>query len=160
MANTPQNIEHFNLIVLKLFSRLYDSFPRPLNIVDTAATEIGFDATPEDASAEESWEIGMMTEDVIEWLNQEGFLRYEPDPNHAYGNYWKVRLTLKGLTILGYVPSSLSQAEAPESLIQRAKHAIASGASAAGKEAIKHVVSEIFKFALAPGATIATGIAT
>lgn len=155
MKNVPDNIEHFNLLVLKLFFRLYEEFPRPLDIVGTVANDIGFDAAPEDASAEDSWDIGTMTEDVIEWLSQEGFLRYEADPNHVYGNYWKVRLTLKGLTILGCVPVSLHQAEAKESLIQRAKHAVASGASAASKEVVKQVVAEIFKLALAPGAVIA-----
>lgn len=158
MAYTPQNIEHFNLVVLKLFDRLYEAFPRPLDINDTTAIDIGFDAVPEDTTGEESWNIGTMDEDIIEWLREEGFIRYEADPNHQHGNFWKVRLTLKGLTILGYIPSSLRQAEPKESLIQQAKQAIGSGASVAGKEAVKQVVAEIFKLALAPGSAIATGI--
>lgn len=155
MAETPRNIEHFNLVVLELFSRLYESFPHPLNICDQSDIHIGFSAVPEDATGEEAWSIVTMAGDVIEWLKEEGFVRYEPDPNHRHGNYWKVRLTLKGFTILGYVPTSLQQAEQRESLIQRARYAMASAASAAGKEAIKHVVAEIFKLALAPGAVIA-----
>lgn len=159
MADTPQNIEHFNLVVLELFSRLYESFPHPLNICDQSHIHIGFAAVPNGATGDEAWSIGTMASDVIEWLKEEGFLRYEPDPNHQHGNYWKVRLTLKGFTILGYVPTSLQQAEQKESLIDKAKQAIASAASTTGKEVIKQVVAEIFKLALAPGAVIASGIA-
>jgi hypothetical protein len=158
VTNVPENIEHFNLVVLKLLSRLYEAFPRPLNMVDTMAIDIGFSAVPEDATVEEGWDIGTMAEDIVGWLSEEGFLRYEADPNHQRGNFWKVRLTLKGLAILGYVPSSVSQTKARESLIERAKQAIGSAASVAGKETIKQVVTEIFKLALAPGAAIAAGI--
>jgi len=157
MADNQQNIEHFNLVVLKLLDRLYEAFPRPLNITGTTAIDIGFDAVPEDATEEESWDIGTMAEDIIGWLSEEGFLRYQEDPNHQHGNFWKVRLTLKGLTILGYVPSSLQQQESKTSLINNAKQAIGAGASTAGKEAVKQVVAEIFKLALAPGAAIAAG---
>jgi len=155
MVDNPQNIEHFNLVVLKLLDRLYEAFPRPLDITSTTAIDIGFDAVPENATEEESWDIGTMAEDIIGWLSEEGFLRYEADPNHRHGNFLKVRLTLKGLTILGYVPSSLQHPESKASLIHKAKQAIGAGASAAGKEAVKQVVAEIFKLALAPGAAIA-----
>jgi hypothetical protein len=160
VANAPNNIEHFNLVVLNLLSRLYDTFPRPLNIDGTVAIEIGFSIVPEDATNEESWDIGTMVGDIVEWLSEEGFLRYEADPNHQPGNFWKVRLTLKGLAILGCAPSSLSQAEANESLIQRVKQAIGSAASVAGKESIKQVVREIFQRALPPVFAIATSIIT
>lgn len=88
-----------------------------------------------------------MTDDVIDWLAEEGFLRYERDPNHQHGFYWKVRLTLNGLTILGYMPTALQQAEQKEPLIQKVKTAISSATSSAGKEARTLVVSEIFKLA-------------
>ncbi len=157
MVDNPQNIEHFNLVVLKLLDRLYEAFPRPLDITGTTAIDIGFDAVPENATEEESWDIGTMAEDIIGWLSEEGFLRYQEDPNHQHGNFWKARLTLKGLTILGYVPSSLQQPELKVPLIHKAKQAIEAGASTAGKEAVKQVVAEIFKLALAPGAAIAAG---
>ena len=158
MADVPQNIDHFNRVVLGLLSLLYESFPRPRDIDGSAAIDIGFDAVPDDATDKEAWNIGTMVEEVIPWLKEEGFLRYEPDPNHREGMYWKVRLTLKGLTILGYVPSSLQQTGLEESLFQKAKKAITSATSTAGKEAMKHVVAEIFKLALAHGTVIARSI--
>lgn len=89
-----------------------------------------------------------MVPDIIEWLGEEGFIRYEADPNHIQRHFYKVRLTMKGLAILGYIPSSLGQAEPKESIIQQAKRALNAGATVAGKEAVKQVVAQIFKFAL------------
>lgn len=155
MVDNPQNIEHFNLVVLKLCDRLYETFPRYLNITGTSAIDIGFNAAPEDAKEEDSWDIGTMAGDVISWLSEEGFLRYEADPNHQYGNFWNVRLTLKGLAILGYMPYSLQQPESKVSIINKAKQVIGAGTSAISKEVVKQLVAEIFKLALAPGATIA-----
>jgi hypothetical protein len=146
-------MEHFNRVSLELFARLYDSFPKPLNIGPTEANEIGFSAAPQEADYEQSWNIGTLGVDVIEWLAEEQFLRYEPDPNHRHGYFWKVRLTLKGLTILGYVPSTL-QSEQKETLIKKVKRAMESGAGTAGSESIRLVAAEIFKLALAPQAAI------
>lgn len=158
MTTSLGNIDNFNIVVLQLLAHLYESFPRPKNINPQIANSIGFGAVPQDATNKEAWEIGTMTEDVIEWLSEEGFIRYEPDPNHRYGYYGKVRLTLKGLTILGYFPTSLKEKEAKEPLIQKLKKAISSAGSSAGQESVKLVISEIFKLALAPGAVIANGI--
>lgn len=154
MADIPENIEAFNRVSLELFVRLYDSFPKPFNIDPTVANKIGFAAVPQEATEEQAWNIGTLGTDVIEWLAEEGFLRYEPDPNHQHGYFWKVRLTLKGLTILGYVPSALQSTEQKEALITKVKRVLASGAATASSESIKLVVWEIFKLALAPGAAI------
>jgi len=154
MADIPENMEAFNRVSLQLFARLYDSFPKPLNIDSTAANAIGFAAVPQEADYEQSWNIGTLGVDVIEWLAEEQFLRYEPDPNNRHGHFWKVRLTLKGLTILGYVPFALQSEEQRETLIKKVKRALASGAGTAGSESIRLVVAEIFKFALAPQAAI------
>jgi len=79
----------------------------------------------------------------------------EVDPNHRYGYFWKVRLTLKGLTILGYIPAALQPTDPKEALIAKVKRVLTTGAATATSESIKLVVSEIFKLALAPGAAIA-----
>ena len=154
MADIPENMEAFNRVSLALFARLYDSFPKPFNIDPTVANELGFAAVPQEATEEQSWNIGTLGVDVVAWLAEEGFLRYEPDPNHRYGYFWKVRLSLKGLTILGYIPSTLRAAEQKEALITKVKRVLASGAGTAGSESIKLVVSEIFKLALAPATAI------
>jgi hypothetical protein len=155
MADVPENIDAFNRVCLELLARLYDSFPRPLNIDPVAANGIGFAAVPEEATPEQSWNIGTLGSDVIEWLAEENFLRYEPDPNHRAGYFWKVRLTLKGLAILGHVPTALQPAAPKETLITRIKGVLASGAATAASESIKKLVAEIFKYALAPEAAIA-----
>jgi hypothetical protein len=156
MTDIPENMDAFNRVSLELFARLYDAFPKPFNIDPTATNNIGFDAVPKEATDEQAWNIGTLGDDVIQWLAEEGFLRYDADPNHRHGYYWKVRLTLKGLTILGHVPCSLQIAEPKEPLIKKAKRALQSGAATARAESIKIVVSEIFKLALAPETALAT----
>lgn len=154
MAEIQENMDAFNRVSLELFARLYDSFPRPFNIDPTVANELGFAAVPQEATEEQSFNISTSGVDVVEWLAEEGFIRYEPDPNHQYGHFWKVRLSLKGLTILGHIPSSLRAVEQKEALITKVKRVLTSGAGTAGSESIKLVVSEIFKLALAPAIAI------
>ena len=154
MADIPENQEAFNRLSLELFARLYDAFPTPFNIDPPVANEVGFAAVPQEATQGQSWNIGTSTVDVVEWLAEEGFLRYEADPNHRYGYFWKVRLSLKGLIILGYVPISLQSPEQKEALITKVKRVLGLGAGTVGTESIKLVVAEIFKFTLANGAAI------
>ncbi|MCJ7774027.1 MAG: hypothetical protein MUP22_12945 [Desulfobacterales bacterium] len=151
MTNFPQNIEYFNRIILELFIRLYDRFPHPLHIDNQTSTDIGFVQFSGDAKDEEILNIGIVADDIMEWLKEEGFIRYDPDPNYRPGTFWKVRLTLKGITILGYVPISLRKTDAKEPLIQKAKQVITSTESLIDKEAIRRVVEEIFKLALYKG---------
>lgn len=156
MSNqAPTGMDSFNVVTLRLLDRLYDSFPRPLDINHDVASDIGFSAVPADATEEQAWEIGTMTTDVVEWLAEEGFLRYEKDPNHKYGVFWKVRLSLKGLTILGSIPTAVKAKIATEPLISKIKDILKSGSQKVASESAKFVVSEIFKYALAPSAVIA-----
>jgi len=151
MTNVPQHIEHFNRVVLELFIRLYDSFPHPLRIDSQTAMDIGFGQFPDDATDEETLSIAVDADDIMEWLREEGFIRYDPDPNYRPGTFWKVRLTLKGITILGYEPASLRKADPKEPLIQKAKKVSTSTESSSGREAMRRVVEEIFKLALSQG---------
>ena len=149
------SIDGFNLVTLRLLDKLYDSFPRALDIDPNTAIHIGFSAVPNDATAEESWGIGHMTTDVVEWLAEEEFLRYEKDPNHRYGHFCKVRLSLKGLAILGAVPTAIESKIPQEPLISRIKCILKSGSQTIATESLKAVVSQIFKYALAPSAIAA-----
>ena len=148
-------MDSFNVVTLQLFDRLYDSFPRPLNINHTLASDIGFSAVPVDATEEQAWEIGTMTNDVVEWLAEEGFLRYEKDPNQIPGNYWCVRLSLKGLAILGSIPMGLTMKEEKVPLISNIKELLKEGSKKVASDAAKFVILEIFKYALAPTAIVA-----
>ena len=102
MTNFPQNIEYFNRIILELFIRLYDHFPHPFHIDNQTSSDVGFGQLSGAAKDEEVSNIGIVADDIMEWLKEEGFIRYDPDPNYRPGTFWKVRLTLKGTTILGY----------------------------------------------------------
>ncbi|MDR4462049.1 MAG: hypothetical protein MRJ67_16285 [Nitrospirales bacterium] len=147
MTDVPKNIHYFNLAVLTLLKTLYESFPSPKNLDPFILNDICFDAVPKEDSEEDAWKLGNMGEDVITFLEEEGFLRYEPDPNHREGYYGRTRLSLKGLTILGWVPNSL-ESQGKKSLIERAKDALSKTSTSAGSETVKQVVSEVFKMAL------------
>ena len=145
MADFPENIKNFDRVVANLFVVLYESFPNPINLDPSNTGKIGFSAVPAGASAKESWEIGTMIDDVITFLSEEGFIRYQSDPSHRKGYYWSTRLTLKGLTILGS-PESLGPKG--ESLISRIKTSLESEAISAGSAGLRAAVFEIFKMAL------------
>lgn len=148
MANGQQHMEHFNRIVIELFIRLFNAFPHPQNIDSQAVMDIGFGDIENTNPDNETMSIGAKASNVMEWLREEGFIRYDPDPNYRPGNFWKVRLTLKAVTILGYIPVSLRKTDPKEPLIQKAEQVISSAESTSGKEAIRRVVEEIFKLAL------------
>lgn len=148
MNDLPKNIEAFNWVCLKLLAELYDAFPCPKNIEAGDAVKIGFAALPPEASEDHEL-VALSCHHVITWLSEEGFLRYEPDPNGRQ-HFWKVRLTMKGLTILGSAPSALQDPGQTETLVARAKRLLALGAGAAASEAVKQVVSAVFKQALSP----------
>ncbi|MEQ8991197.1 MAG: hypothetical protein RLO46_05145 [Pseudomonadales bacterium] len=139
------NIERFNTVTLHLITRLYESFPTPYDITDENIIDFGFEPVPADATAEEAWEIGTSLPHVLSFLQEEGFLRYQPDPN-GREQFWRVRLTLKGLTIMR-LPTALEPGSG-KSLYERAKESLGSLSKAAGTEAGKHVVAEIFKLAV------------
>lgn len=144
MISTHHHIDAFNRIVLKLFIRLYDAFPHPQNINIQTATDLGFDLFKRDIKEDENVNVGTVANDMMEWLREEGFIRYDPDPNYRPGTFWKVRLTLKGVTVLGYTRASLRKTDPMEPLIQKAKHVIMSAETPSGTEAVRRVVEEIF----------------
>lgn len=148
MTTSQHHMDHFNRIILELFVRLFDAFPHPQNIDSQTAVDIGFGDIENTSTDKDTMNLGAKANDVMEWLREEGFIRYDPDPNYRPGNFWKVRLTLKTVTILGYVPVSFRKTDPKESLIQKAKHVMTATDSLSGKEAMKRVVEEIFKRAV------------
>jgi len=145
MAGFPENIKNFDLVVANLLVVLYESFPKPINLDPSNTGEIGFSAVPAGASEDESWDIGTMIDDVITFLSEEGFLRYQPDPNHQHGYYWETRLTIKGLTVLGNPESLESKGE---SLISKIKTSLESEALSTGSEGLRAAVFQAFRLAL------------
>ena len=146
MSPAYTNIDRFNLAAIELLSVLYDNFPVPVAI-DTA--EIGVEATPGDATPVEMLRFAMYAEHALTWLTEEGFIRYEP-PNYGT-RYTNVRLTLKGLTLLGYVPSALRADENSEPIITKIKRILSHGTEQAATEATKSLLGDLFKLAMTAG---------
>jgi hypothetical protein len=144
-AATFTNIDRFNLTALKLFEKLYDEFPNPRDI-DTK--ELGISASPDDAEFIEAFKFTVYAQNAVSWLAEEGFIRYE---QHESGTtFRRVRLTLKGLTVLGYIPTAVRGREKPVTLISRVKKVLAGGAEKAGTEAVRTIITELFKLAASP----------
>jgi hypothetical protein len=137
MSELRDNIDRFNLLVLTIFQKLYDSFPTPVNMEPTG---IGVSAAPSDASEQGVWDSMAEARHALTWLKEEGFLRYETQD--LQGNFYEVRLSQKGLAMLG---SALTPSEVKEPLITRVRRTLASGAEKAGTEAVKCLMSEVLK---------------
>lgn len=145
MSDIPKNIQRFNLITLLLFAKLYESFPSG---IDIEPLKVGHDALPKDSSwDDEAWDFGAVAYDVVLWLAEEGFLRYE-NPNHTR-DFYNARLTMKGLAILGYVPTALQSSEPKEPLIEKMKRVLATGTEKAAVEGARAILAKVFSLALA-----------
>lgn len=144
MNDIPQNIQRFNLIALVLFKKLYESFPSG---TDVEPINVGFDALPKDESwDDQAWDFGAIAYDIVLWLAEEGFLRYE-NPNHTR-EFYNARLTMKGLTVLGYVPTSLQPGDPKEPIIEKIKRILATGTEKVVAEGVKTIIGQIFTLAL------------
>ena len=132
-----KNIEVFNHIVLHVLIKLYDSFPKP---IDIDPDKIGLDARPDATDRDEVWETMENSAHTLDWLEQEGFITVESKPtaNHFY--YSGTRLTLKGLTLLGYTPASAIDEKDNDTLINRAKRVF----SRAAEQSATEVVGKLF----------------
>ena len=136
VSDLPKNIERFNLTALQLFSELYSAFPNEIT-VETAM--LGAEAAPIDTPPTEHMRYAMSADQVVHWLAEEGFVRIK---GHQSGTeIHGVRLTLKGLTVLGYVPASLKQRDPKEPLITKINRVLANGAEKAGTEGVKAILS-------------------
>lgn len=102
----PENIETFNRICVSLFDKLYSAFPVPVEI---DVNDIVMSAVPQDASYEVAWDVLSVGGEVISFLAEEGFLTHKGAMLDG-SQYLQVRLTMKGLAVLGYVPTSIEKA--------------------------------------------------
>lgn len=143
MRDDLTNVEVFNFAALQIFAELFDAFPQPVTLdTDKLAcdTDVAFGESPNDTIRFVS-----LAPHAVTWLAEEGFLRYEKGPYPGSSSFTTVRLTLKGLTVLGYSPSALQAPEKSQPLISRIKAAVASGAERAGADAVKSLLAEVFK---------------
>lgn len=143
----PENIENFNRICIALFDKLYSAFPVPVEIDVNA---IAMSAVPQDAIYENTWDVLSVGGEVINFLAEEGFLTHKGVMLDG-SEYLRVRLTMKGLAILGYVPASL---EKQEPLISKIRSVVGGGLKEAGGETVRQLVSQAFSLALAAAPTV------
>lgn len=144
----PENIENFNHICVALFDKLYAAFPVPVEIDVNA---IAMSAVPQDASYENTWDVLSVGGEVINFLAEEGFLTHKGAAMPDGSRYLQVRLTMKGLAVLGYVPTSL---DTQESLISKIRSVVRGGLKEAGGETVRQLVSQAFSLALAAAPTV------
>jgi hypothetical protein len=139
-----ENIDHFNRVVLVVFDRLYSQFPVA---VDLSVAEIAELASPGSLPESPAYKHLEPTFESIQFLAAEGFLTYSS--RFLEGTtFTTVKLTLKGLTVLGQIPDSL---ERKQTLIERMRSALAGGSKEAASEIARQLVIQAFTLAPAAG---------
>lgn len=140
--NIPKNIDVFNHIVLHVLIKLYDSFPNP---IDLDSDQIGLDARPNENDKSELWKSMTIAGHTLDWLEQEGFITVESKPVMRSLYFGDARLTLKGLTLLGYTPDSAVDINSKKGmLIEKAKEVF----SKAAEQSATDVVGKLFGAAI------------
>ena len=137
-TDDPENIKAFNYIVLSVLTKLYGEFPKPIEIRGLRfVLETVLKKGPEAAEAK----FSHLFNPTMMWLRQEGFIIFESNSDRDV--FVGVTLTLRGLTILGFVPNSLFGPK--ETVFRRAKRALDKGIDEAAFGAIKRIATEAFK---------------
>jgi len=150
--SVPPNIDLFNRFTLDIFQRLYLSFPVAIDL--DVRTVLG-SVTPPDATFDESFDAVFMASEAMRFLASEGFLTHQEDPTGGH-QCLQVRLTMKGLAVLGRMPASL---ERKESLISKILAVGGKGIKDAASEQVQELASQAFTFMLASAPTIAGALA-
>ena len=145
--SVPANIDLFNRFTLTVFRRLYLSFPV---VMELDVSELISSVTPPDATYEESFNAQIMAGEALDFLASEGFLTHKGTLVGG-SQYLQVRLTMKGLAVLGSTPASL---ERKESLISKILAVAGKGLKDAASDQVQELASQAFTFALASAPSI------
>lgn len=148
--SVPPNIDLFNRFTLAIFQKLYLSFPNPIELEIVTLLE---SVTPDDATYDQAFNQAAAAGDTIEFLAAEGFLIHQ-GPMLDASQYNQVRLTMKGLAILG-MPGALTR---KESLISEILTISAKGLKDAAKDQVQELASRAFAFAIASAPAIVSAI--
>jgi len=136
-----KNFEAFSRISLYLLVKLFESFP---GYLDIDSNSLGIEAKPknENETYDEVWENMELAQDTVTWLQKEGFI----EVGHVCygGQFLRVRLTLSGLTLLGYAPLNKETDTKYHNLAEKAKSVLIEGA----RDTVIEVVKELFISAL------------
>jgi hypothetical protein len=147
MAKVEQrNIEIFNQVVTFTLLRLYESFPDPIDI-DPGKIAGKLEGV---TSFEEAFNIAASTAaEAIEFLAEEGYLRYRSDfQTRDRLTFPRARLSLRGLALLGAVPTAVCEEKDRRSFAARLKTAVDKGTS----EALASAIGQLLGAALNMGA--------
>lgn len=137
----PRNLKVFSLVTLRIFDKLYEAFPVPIEIVPRAVSnEIIAD------SFDETFDLISIADDTLRWLEAEGFLRHTSS-SFECGIFYQVQLTLKGLTVLNSIPVSLDKKDVPESLMMKIKKVLSAGTGKTSDDSIRLVLNQVLKVA-------------
>ena len=138
----------FNRFSLAVFQKLYENFPVS---IDLDVNDLMMSVIPTDSSFGETFDALQAGGEALAFLSAEGFLTYKDVFLHG-PQYLQVRLTVKGLAILGSMPASL---EKKESLISKILAVAGKGLKNAASEQVQDLASQVFTFALVSAPTIA-----
>jgi len=138
----PPNIDLFNRFALAVFRKLYLSFPVAIELdVD----DLIMSAMPTNISYEKSFNALSVGGEALNFLASEGFLIHQGALSDG-SQFLQVRLTMKGLAVLGSMPAAL---ERKESLITKILAISGKGLKDAASEQVQDLASQVFTFALA-----------
>jgi hypothetical protein len=108
-SSIPRNIEIFNNITAFTLVKLYESFPNPINLdLESIYDEVAKDSE----TGDEAFEIySNYISSTLLFLYKEKFIEYDPLSNNMMTKdpiYYSSVLTLKGFSLLGTIPASIS----------------------------------------------------
>lgn len=148
----PRNIEIFNRVVILTLAKLYESFPTP---IDLDVENIGHDAIHDARDEQEAFVvITAVSSCSISFLAEEGFIRYEPSLRTLVGSpFPSARLTLKGFTVLGSIPSTVNETVDHRPFADQLREAVNEGAN----DSISELVKSMFLGAVHLGMSAAVG---
>jgi hypothetical protein len=149
--SVPANLDQFNRFCLAVFGKLYLSFPVPIEL---DVCQLMMSVIPGEAEKKATWDALSSAGHAIEFLAAEGFLVHQGGLLDG-SQFLRVRLTMKGLAVLGSVPGSL---EKRESLITKIMNITGKGLKEAASEQVSELSNQAFAFALASAPALAATI--
>lgn len=131
----PDNMQRFNDVTSQIFALLYEEFPTPTELAPEH-----FNIT-QDLDGSPTWrdEDFLPIFDAINWLSDEGFLRFQGTTNMGF---FGVVLSQKGLLALQAAPDALS---GKSSLGDQMQRAVKSGAKQIAWKLVEQVIAYGFK---------------
>jgi hypothetical protein len=134
---TPPNIDRFNKVTLLTLDTLYEAFPVPKTL-DVA--KLALDTLPPDAEFDESFQSIEVAYWAVDFLVSEGFITHKGATLDGQ-SFSLARLTSKSLAVLGSTPSSL---EHQQTMAERIRAVLKTGAKQATSEGAKKLIEALF----------------